>query len=254
MTRSGAWGVTPGTGLASARAVGTRLPRSTAEAAGERAPCVSSPGQSASLQVQHFAGACRCVRIRTYRCIGHAGSAPSGAARACQVSPQVRNATQPEAPVRICHSRRRWIGHGDGNARRVTFRPKDGHGDPGTGSDVSVETARRGVTPGAGLHRTRRLGAVRHLQVRLPRTKRIRPCSSCGPGAPTRAECHQTRASCEYASLHVPIDRAHHGGTRLSCPFERPRRQRQPASEGRDSVREVGAPWTAGMLPSRPAW
>ena len=60
---------------------------------------------TASPQVQLFTGTVNQVRFGTSRCVSHARSAPSGAARADRVSPQVRNTTQSEAPVKIRHSR-----------------------------------------------------------------------------------------------------------------------------------------------------
>ena len=62
-------------------------------------------GVSVSLHVQHFIGAIGWARSGTYRCIRHAGTAPSGAAHAYGMHLQVRNATHRGASVKIRHSR-----------------------------------------------------------------------------------------------------------------------------------------------------
>ena len=62
----------------------------------------------------------------------------------------------------------------------------------------------RDATAGAALHRSRWLGALRHLQVRLPRRNRTQRRTSCVPGAPVSAECHPTRGCGEDPSLQVP--------------------------------------------------
>ena len=54
-----------------------------------------------SLHIQEFTGGGPLVRFGTCRCIHHAGTAPSRAARACEVHVWVRNATQHLPPVRI---------------------------------------------------------------------------------------------------------------------------------------------------------
>ena len=84
------------------------------------------------------------------------------------------------------------------------------------GADLSVDSAPRErvvrqradlsaprVTPSAGTHRRRSLGAVRHLWVHPPRRKRTQPCSSCVPGAPPGAECNPTLPSGDNPSLQV---------------------------------------------------
>ena len=62
-----------------------------------------------------------------------------------------------------------------------------------------------GVTAGAASHRSRRLGAVLHLEVHLPRRKRTQMCSSCVPGETPGAECNQARGSGEDPSLQVHL-------------------------------------------------
>jgi hypothetical protein len=152
---------------------------------------------------------------------------------------------------------------GPGNAHRVTFRRKIGHGDPGTWIRDGFRCSAARCIGGNGT-------PGRQSRCRTASD----PTSGCGsapPGAAATHEAHPAvqlvRTGCTYRCGMPPNSRVVRisvspganrsgapPGNRLSCPFDRPRRQRQPASDGMDSVREVGAPWTAGMLPSRPAW